>query len=401
MFCDVPTRHLSTVREQEAILLYAFLKGYKINMGMLIEESIKGYHHSNKRGLIPHPSTITRLCFRAGVKGIWEEEVRCPRVPPLTLTGVTRGPKGKKHKEVMVLEEEKEQEVDTEADRREVEVMPDSIFPEAEEEPLRISPTYPLSPEVREQVPVQAETSKSIEGNAEIMEMLKTMKKEMEERELKWEQQQRIREEFVEATARRKEQIWEENWRRREEEHKEELKRQEEKMMGRIQTCMQAFYNNQFKRDAELLNIMKEKEKEMENSMLRKIDGFKHIYKELFKEFEKIMKERDQQLEIDEEYRRKTGLESMDLINQNLSKLLECISEVEGTVNQVGERQDTLIRAVQISNETSAKGKGISPALEKQRAEIKFPKFAPSEASFDVDPPNIIPKREYKRRKGN
>ena len=67
----------------------------------------------------------------------------------------------------------------------------------------------------------------------------------------------------------------------------------------------------------------------------------------------------------------------------------------------MGERQDTLIRAVQISNETSAKGKGISPALEKKRAEIKFPKFAPSEASFDVDPPNIIPKREYKRRKGN
>ena len=378
-----------------------FLKGYKINIGMLIEESIKGYHHSNKRGLIPHPATITRLCFRAGVKGNWEEEERCPRVPPLTLTGVTRGPKGKKQKEMMVLEEEKEQEIDTETDRREVEVIPDNILPKAGEEPLRISPTYPLSPEVREQVPVQVETSRSIEGNAEIMEMLKTMKKEMEERELKWEQQQRIKEEFVEATARRKEQIWEENWRIREEEHKEELKRQEEKMMGRIQTCMQAFYNNQFKRDAELLNIMKEKEKEMENSMLRKIDGFKHIYKELFKEFEKTLKERDQQLENDDEYRRKTWLESMDLINQNLSKLLECISEVEGTVNQVGERQDTLIRAVQISNETSAKGKGISPALEKQKAEIKFPKFDPSEASFDVDPPNIIPKRSYKRRKGN
>ena len=106
----------------------------------------------------------------------------------------------------------------------------------------------------------------------------------------------------MEATSRRDEKIWEENWIIREEEHKEELKRQEEKMMGRMQTCMQAFYNNQFKRVVELLNIMKEKEKEMENSMLRKIDGFKHIYKELFKEFEKIMKERDQQLENDDEY---------------------------------------------------------------------------------------------------
>ena len=67
----------------------------------------------------------------------------------------------------------------------------------------------------------------------------------------------------------------------------------------------------------------------------------------------------------------------------------------------MGERQDTLIRAVQISNETFAKRKGISPALEKQKAEIKFPKFDPCEAIFDVDPPNIIPKRAYKRRKGN
>ena len=135
------------------------------------------------------------------MKGNWEEEERCPRVSPLTLTGVTRGPKGKKQKEVMI--------IDAETDRREMEEVPDSVLLEAEEEPLRTSPTYTLSPEVQEQVPVQAEASRSIEGNAEIMEMLKTMKKEMEERELKWEMQQRIKEEFMEATARRKEKIWE------------------------------------------------------------------------------------------------------------------------------------------------------------------------------------------------
>ena len=106
----------------------------------------------------------------------------------------------------------------------------------------------------------------------------------------------------------------------------------------------------------------------MENNKLRKIDGFKHIYKELFKEFERLMKERDQQLEDNDEYRRKTWLERMDLINQNLSKLLECISEVEGTVNRVGERQDTLIHAVQLSIEISTKGKGIPPAVGREKA---------------------------------
>ena len=103
----------------------------------------------------------------------------------------------------------------------------------------------------------------------------------------------------------------------------------------------------------------------------------------------------------DNEYRRKTWLESLDLINQNLSNLLEYIFEPEGTVNQVGERQDTLICAVQLNNEISTKGKETPPAFERQKAEIKFPRFDPSEASFDVDPPNIIPQKAYKRRKGN
>ena len=75
--------------------------------------------------------------------------------------------------------------------------------------------------------------------------------------------------------------------------------------------------------------------------------------------------------------------------------------EVEGTVNQVGERQDTLIHAVNLSNEISTKGKGIPSAVGREKDEIKFPKFVPSEASFDVDPPNVIPTKAYKRRKGN
>ena len=91
----------------------------------------------------------------------------------------------------------------------------------------------------------------------------------------------------------------------------------------------------------------------------------------------------------------------MDLINQNLSNLLECISEVEGIVNQVGERQDTLIHVIQLSNEISTKGKGIPPTIRREKAEIKFPKFVSSEASFDVDPPNVIPTKANKRRKGN
>ena len=171
-------------------------------------------------------------------------------------------------------------------------------------------------------------------------------------------------------------------------------------MLGKMNAKMEAFYNNQFKRDADLLNILKKKEAENEANMLKKIEGFKYLYREQFKKFEKLMKDRDQQLEDNDDYRRKIWLESLDLINLNLSKLLECISELEGTVNQVGKKQDTLISAVQLNSEISAKGKEILPAFERQKSEMKFPKFDPNLASFDVDPPNIIPPKAYKSRKG-
>ena len=90
------TKHLCVVREHEEIILYALLKGYKMNVGRLIEGSIRGYHLSNRRGLIPHPTMISRLCIFTGVRGSWDKEETCPKVSHLTLTGVTKGPRNKK-----------------------------------------------------------------------------------------------------------------------------------------------------------------------------------------------------------------------------------------------------------------------------------------------------------------
>ena len=60
------------------------------------------YPEGNKRGPIPHPATITRLCIRAGVKGIWEEEEEYPKASPLTLIGISKGPRNQKKKGVIV-----------------------------------------------------------------------------------------------------------------------------------------------------------------------------------------------------------------------------------------------------------------------------------------------------------
>ena len=104
----LPSKHLNIVRRDEAILLYALLKGYRINVGKIIEKSILRYSESNYRGLIPHLATITSLCLLGGVEAEWEKEETYPRASPLTLKGVTNGPKNKgKGKEKEMEEEER------------------------------------------------------------------------------------------------------------------------------------------------------------------------------------------------------------------------------------------------------------------------------------------------------
>ena len=91
------------MRRDEAILLYALLKGYKINVGKIIEKSILSYFESNCRGFIPHPTTITSLCLLGGVEAEWEKEETYPRASLLILTGVTKGSRNRekgKEKEV-------------------------------------------------------------------------------------------------------------------------------------------------------------------------------------------------------------------------------------------------------------------------------------------------------------
>ena len=213
----IPTKHVCTVREQEAVLLYAILKGYKLNAGAIIENSIMKYHEGNKRGLIPHPATITWLCIWAGVKGNWAEEEECPNASPLTLTGVSKGPRNQKKKGVIVEtnsrdeEESARQEEETlmveDQEEKNQETQPEgntSMFAEdmATDERSPIDFTTPLasSPPMRNMdFREPRESSREAQENNQIMEMLISMQKSMEEREKKCSLQQQFREEVYEA----------------------------------------------------------------------------------------------------------------------------------------------------------------------------------------------------------
>ena len=74
----LPSKHLNIVRRNEAILLYALLKGYKINVGKIIENSIMSYSVRKCRVLIPHPATITSVCLLGGVDEEWGNEETYP-----------------------------------------------------------------------------------------------------------------------------------------------------------------------------------------------------------------------------------------------------------------------------------------------------------------------------------
>ena len=214
----VPTKHVCTIREQEAIILYAMLKGYKINAGAVIENSIMRYHEGNKRGLIPHPTTITRLCLRAGVKGTWEEEEEeCPKVSPLTLTGVSKGPRNQKKKGIIIEADSREenenarQKEDTLLVADQVEEDPEAhpkentfMFVEDREQddgsPINFSTPLASSPPIRNRdFREPGESSRGAQGNNQIMEMLSSIQKRMEEREREWNLQQKFREEVYES----------------------------------------------------------------------------------------------------------------------------------------------------------------------------------------------------------
>ena len=175
-------------------------------MGKIIESSIRCFHKNVKRGLIPHPAIITRLCILAGVKGIWVEEETCPKVSPLTLTGVIKGSKNRKRKEMEIVEVAEEHEEEEEEQLGVKQIPDEGQLPVEDEIHSRRSPLSHSPPNVRETFSEPTECSRRNQGNAEIMDMLVSMKKDMKEREKRWEQQQKIREEFMEANFKRREQ---------------------------------------------------------------------------------------------------------------------------------------------------------------------------------------------------
>ena len=135
------------------------------------------------------------------------------------------------------------------------------------------------------------------------------------------------------------------------EDFRKEMEKRDKDMLEKLQLSHEAFYNNQFNRDNQLLGIIKERDTKQEEQTKEIVKGFKFVYTSLGKDLEKKMEGRDKVLDDNDAYRRKMWLENLDLINNNLSKFLEVMTEMERNVNTLGMRQDELNKKVDLTNE--------------------------------------------------
>ena len=118
------------------------------------------------------------------MRGSWDEEETCPKVSPLTLTGVTKGPKNKKQQRMVEVKVEHAED----NDHREMEATLEKNPPAEEEEAhFRMNPLSHSYPDLTKIFPEPAEISRRAEGHTKVMEMLRSIKKDMEEREQRWE----------------------------------------------------------------------------------------------------------------------------------------------------------------------------------------------------------------------
>ena len=85
----MPSNHFSTVRQDYALLLYALVKGFELDMERIIKDSILDYAEKNFSSNIPHLTLITLLCNKGGIK-VAEDEEKSLKASHLTLTRILK-----------------------------------------------------------------------------------------------------------------------------------------------------------------------------------------------------------------------------------------------------------------------------------------------------------------------
>ena len=163
---------------------------------------------------LQNTSLISRLYTLGGVQGDWEEEENCPKTLPLTLAGITKEPKNRNRgrKVEAIREEEEPLEIQ--------QPQPKGEAPELPQWLRSVSPILTFSPKVRQVHLEQVKSSKPLNSNVAVLDLMKAMKQELEERDNQLKLQLQLRDEYMEAELKRRDQYLEKALKQRDEEWK-------------------------------------------------------------------------------------------------------------------------------------------------------------------------------------
>ena len=109
------------------------------------------------------------------------------------------------------------------------------------------------------------------------------------------------------------------------------------------------------------------------------------------------MEKRDKELEMDNNYINKSWNDSLDRVNSNLVNIHIVLTELEGSMNNLAQRQDQLVTLVEYTNECCLFHREEPPV--KENLDNSIPKFPPSLATCNLEPPNLKTSKSYKRRR--
>ena len=204
--------------------------------------------------MIPYPDTITSLCFLGGVEAEWEKEETYPRASPLTLTGVTNGPKSRgKGKE-------KDMEGERGSERCHKLAQWESSSQRQQELQGSPSPILNAPLELRQNHQEQVGCSRHQCNNAELMEVLRSMKQEMKERDNQLKLQLQLGDEYMKAKLRGRDQNMEDALKKRDEEWRAELEKRDQywlNSMGHYKKIFQLMTYEQINNRAFLESLAK------------------------------------------------------------------------------------------------------------------------------------------------
>ena len=100
-----------------------------------------------------------------------------------------------------------------------------------------------------------------------------------------------------------------------------------------------------------------------------------------------LMETRDKELDMDNNYGHKLWNDSQDQVNSNLVNIHNVLTEIEGSVNNLGSRKDHLITLVEYTNDYCLLN--IEEPPSKENPDISIPKFPQSLATFNIEPQNL------------